>query len=228
MEEQKTLTHTSVMKAMDWAYDKAVNGISKFDSAETMANDFLKGSGTLRDKANRLIRWQNTKAGTAGFVLGLGGAITLPATIPLNITSVLYVQIRMIAAIAKMGGHNLHDDRVKSLVFCCLVSTSVNDVVKQTGIKIGEHLAKNAIKNISKETIKTINKKVGFRLLTKFGEKGVVNFGKLLPLIGGVVGGLFDGISTNIIGNVARDTFIPERKSKVESQIEEIQNLVQQ
>lgn len=210
MEKEKSLTQSTVMKAMDWAYDKAVNGISGLDSAEDMAADYLRGEGSLRDKANRLIRWQNTKAGTSGFVTGLGGLITLPVALPANITSVLYVQIRMIAAIAKMGGYDLKDDRVKSLVYSCLVASSASDVIKQTGIAIGEKVAINAIKSMSAATIRQINNKVGFKLFTKFGEKGIINFGKAVPLLGGIVGGLFDTISTNTVGNVARDTFLPK------------------
>lgn len=114
MEKEKALTQSTIVKAMDWAYDKAVAGIGGFDSAEDIAADYLKQNGSLRDKANSLIRWQNAKVGTSGFVTGL---ITLPVSLPANITSVLYVQIRMIAAIAKMGGYDLKDDRVKSLVF---------------------------------------------------------------------------------------------------------------
>ena len=208
--EKKSLTQSTIVKAMDWAYDKAVAGIGGFDSAEDIAADYLKQNGSLRDKANSLIRWQNAKAGASGFVTGLGGLITLPVTLPANITSVLYVQIRMIAAIAKMGGYDLKDDRVKSLVFCCLVASSASDVLKQTGIAIGNKLALNAIKNISGATLKQINQKVGFKLFTKFGEKGLVNFGKAIPLLGGVVGALFDVFSTNTIGNVARDTFLPK------------------
>lgn len=210
MEKEIALNQSTIVKAMDWAYDKAVAGIGGFDSAEDIAADYLKQNGSLRDKANSLIRWQNAKAGASGFVTGLGGLITLPVTLPANITSVLYVQIRMIAAIAKMGGYDLKDDRVKSLVFCCLVASSASDVVKQTGIAIGNKLVLNAIKNISGATLKQINQKVGFKLFTKFGGKGIVNLGKSLPLVGGLVGGVFDSLSTNTIGNVARNTFLPK------------------
>ena len=120
----------------------------------------------------------------------------------------MYVQIRMIAAIAHMGGYNLNDDRVKSLVFLCLTGNAAKDILKDVGIVVGKKLAENAINNISGKTIVAINKKVGFRLLTKFGEKGVINLGKAIPLLGGVVGATFDSVSTNTVGNIARDTFI--------------------
>ena len=202
------LTESKIMDVLNWSYDKAVQGVAGLDSAYDLADDYLKQEGSLHAQANSLIRWQNTKAGTSGFLTGLGGIITLPVAIPANVASVMYVQIRMIAAIAYMGGYNLNDDRVKSLVFLCLTGNAAKDILKDVGIVVGKKLAENAIKNISGKTIVAINKKVGFRLLTKFGEKGVINLGKAIPLLGGVVGATFDSVSTNTVGNIARDTFI--------------------
>ncbi|MEG1160310.1 MAG: EcsC family protein [Acidaminococcaceae bacterium] len=202
------LTENKIMDVLNWSYDKAVQGVAGLDSAYDLADDYLKQHGSLHDQANSLIRWQNTKAGTSGFLTGLGGIITLPVAIPANVASVMYVQIRMIAAIAHMGGYNLNDDRVKSLVFICLTGNAAKDILKDVGIVVGKKLAENAIKNISGKTIVAINRKVGFRLLTKFGEKGVINLGKAIPLLGGFVGATFDSVSTNTVGNIARDTFI--------------------
>ena len=53
-----------------------------------------------------------------------------------------------------------------------------------------------------------INQKVGFRLLTKFGEKGAVNLVKMLPLVGGVIGGGIDIVGTKIIANKAYSVFV--------------------
>jgi hypothetical protein len=136
--------------------------------------------------------------------------MTLPIAIPANITSVLYVQIRMIAAIAKLGGYDLKDDKVKTMIYACLVANSAKDVLKDIGIAVGNKLAMNAVKSISGKTIAEINKRVGFKLLTKMGEKGVVNLGRAVPLLGGVIGGSFDAYTTNLVGNVARDTFTPK------------------
>ena len=203
-----SLNESKIMDVLNWSYQKVVQGVAGLDSAYDLAEDYMKGNDSLYDQVNSLIRWQNTKAGTSGFLTGLGGIITLPIAIPANVASVMYVQIRMIAAIAHMGGHNLNDDRVKSLVFVCLTGNAAKDILKDVGIVVGKKLAENAIKNISGKTITAINQKVGFRLLTKFGEKGVVNLGKTIPLLGGIVGATFDSVSTNTVGNIARDTFI--------------------
>lgn len=178
------LNESKIMQTIDWAYEKATNGVVGLDSASELAADYLKQEGTLIEQVDSLIRWQNTKAGTSGFLSGLGGLVTMPITIPANITSVMYVQIRMIAAIAHMGGHDLKDDRVKSLIYACLTGNAAKDIFKDMGIVIGRKLATNAIKNISRKTITAINQKVGFKLLTKFGEKGVINLGKAVPILG--------------------------------------------
>lgn len=202
------ISQEKIEQALDWAYEKSVNGVVGLDSAFELAESYMKGNDPRINQVNSLIRFQNTKAATSGFLSGLGGLITLPVALPANITSVLYVQIRMIAAIAHMGGHNIKDDRVKTLVYSCLVANSAKDVAKSVGITVGGKLATNAIKAIPGKTLIEINKRVGFRLLTKFGEKGVINLGKAIPLLGGLIGGSFDAYATNKVGNVARDTFI--------------------
>ncbi|NVP02925.1 EcsC family protein [Photobacterium damselae subsp. damselae] len=204
------ITENKIMQVLDWTYDKAVNGITGLDSAVDLAQSYMKNGGSLVEQANSLIRWQNTKAGTSGFLSGLGGIVIMPVSIPANITSVMYVQVRMIAAIAYLGGYDLKDDRVKAMVYACLTGNAAKDVLKDIGIVVGKKMAENAIKNISGKTISQINKAVGFRLFTKFGQTGVCNLGKMIPLIGGVVGATFDSVTTNQIGNIARRVFIEQ------------------
>jgi hypothetical protein len=204
----KSLSHSSIMKVLDWAYEKTLDGVSGLDTVDEMADKFMMQAGTLHEKANSLIRWQNAKAGTSGFITGLGGLITLPVAIPANLASVLFIQIRMIAAIARMGGYDLRDDKVKTLVYVCLAGNFAKDIIQETGIMIGTKLTARVIESVSERSLLAINQRVGFRLLTKYGEKGAINIGKVVPLIGGVIGGTVDLVATNCIGNTARKIFI--------------------
>lgn len=206
------ITESQIQKALDFAYDLAVNGGAGLDSAIELAESYKKFD-CIHDQCNSLIRWQNTKAGTSGFVTGLGGLIFMPITLPANITSVLYVQIRMIAAIAYLAGYDLKDDKVKTMVYVCLVGNGAMEILKNIGVEVGKKVATNALKNVSGKVITQINQKVGFRLVTKFGEKGVINLGKAIPILGGVIGGTVDSISTNIVGNTARDIFVGEKNT---------------
>jgi hypothetical protein len=205
---KNNLSENIIMKTLDFAYEKAVNGIPGLDSAQEMAENYMAKGGKKIDMANSLIRWQNTKAGTSGFLTGLPGLIAMPITLPANIASVLYVQVRMIAALAHLGGHDVKDDKVKSLVYLCMAGNGAKDLVKDLGIIIGKKVANQSVNNISAKTISAINQKVGFRLLTKFGQKGAINIGKAIPILGGLIGGTFDVVATNTIGNIARNTFV--------------------
>ena len=205
------LDATTVGKALDLAYDKAVDGIPGvpgLESAEGLAEDYLNDSGSLEDQVDALIRYQVLKATTSGFVTGLGGALTLPVTIPANLASVMYVQLQMVAAIACMGGHDVRDDRVRTICYACLCGNAAVDILKGAGITIGKKLTEQAIKQLSFEVIKKINQAVGFRMITKFGQTGAINLGKAVPLVGGVIGGTFDGTTTYTIGRVAKNLFV--------------------
>ena len=197
-----------IEKMLDWAYEKSLDGIPGMDSAYEMAENFLSKHDTADKAIDSLIRWQNTKAATSGFLTGLGGIIVLPITLPANIASVMYVQVRMIAAIAHMKGYDLKDDQVKTFVFVCLTGKSASDILKTAGIKLGNAFAKQGVIKIPGKVILAINQKVGFRLLTKFGEKGVINLGKAIPIAGGVIGGAVDGIGTGVIGKTAKKVFV--------------------
>ena len=202
------ITQEKIIEALQWTYDKAVNGVMGTDSAEELAAEYSMQDGTLVEKVDSLIRWQNTKAGAAGFVTGLGGFATMPVTIPANLASVLYVQIRMIAAIAKMGGHDLKSDKIRTLVLACLAGDGTMEILRDVGIQAGKKAAQIAINKISGAVITKINQAVGFRLVTKAGSTGVVNLTKMVPFLGGVIGAAFDATVTNMIGNAARDIFI--------------------
>jgi hypothetical protein len=206
---QKVINHPSIMKLLDWTYEKAIHGFPGLNSASELALTYMEQEGTLREKADSLIRWQNAKSGASGFVTGIGGLITLPVSIPANLASVLFVQVRMIAAIAYMGGHDLRDDKVKTLVYICLAGNVAKDLLQETGIIIGTRLTAQVVKSISEKSLIAINERVGFRLLATYGSKGIISLGKAVPLVGGLIGGGIDIFATNMIGNMARNAFIP-------------------
>ncbi|MCM0582665.1 EcsC family protein [Weissella diestrammenae] len=200
------ISEETMSQALDWAYDKTLNGIPGQKSIDDLIDDYLSkyDKETAIDK---LISYQTTKAAVSGFVTGFGGVITMPVTIPANITTVILFQMRMIAAIAKIRGYNLNSDQVQTFVYATLAGTSVADMMKKSGIVIGNKLAINVVKKIPGKTLTKINQAVGFRLATKFGTKGVVNLGKMVPVLGAGIGGVFDMTTTRTIAKYAKQTF---------------------
>lgn len=155
-----------------------------------------------------MINNQVMKCATSGFITGFGGLITLPVSIPANIGSVLYVQMRMIACTAYMAGYDLNSDQTQTFVYACLAGVAVSKVVKQFGIKFGVKLATGMVKKVPGKLLVKINQAVGFRLVTKFGTKGLVNLGKMVPGVGAVIGGGLDLAETRLIGKRAYKWFM--------------------
>lgn len=205
----EVLTQEQIMKILDGIYGKTLNGIPKIsESVDVMANDYLSKNPSTAVAAKKMLNNQIVKCTTSGFITGFGGVITLPITLPANVTSVLYVQMRMIACVAYMGGYDIKSDQVQTLVYACLAGVAVADIIKQTGVKFGLKFGKSLINKIPGKTLTKINQKVGFRFITKFGSKGVVNLGKAVPVVGAVIGGGMDLVETKVIANRAYKWFI--------------------
>jgi hypothetical protein len=90
-----------------------------------------------------------------------------------------------------------------------LVGDSFKEVLKEAGIKVGNQIGKQLIAKIPGKFLIEINKKVGYRLITKAGEKGIVNLTKLIPIAGGFIGGSFDAVACRTVGKTARTIFCP-------------------
>ena len=206
--QKKEFTQQDIMQALDWCYGKAVNGLGNISpSVDKFAANYLEKNQNAEAAAQSMIKYQIAKCTTSGFVTGLGGLITLPVAVPVNLSSVLYVQLRMIACIAYMAGYDVKSDQVQTLVYACLAGISVGEVLKQVGVKVGEKIAVGAVKKIPGAVLTKINQRVGFRLLTKFGSKGVINIGKAVPVIGGVITGGMDLVETKFIADRAYKMF---------------------
>lgn len=171
-----TLSNNLWSDIMDWAYDKALKGGAGMDKASVLAMRFSYPSMTLNEQVDALIRRQKILAGSTGFLTGLGGLMAMPFTIPVNFASVLYIQLRMIAAIAYMGGYDLDDKKVKTMIIGCMAGNAVKDI--------------------------------GLTVLKKTKGRTLVNFGKSIPLAGGIIGGSVDILTTTLVGRIARNTFI--------------------
>jgi len=200
----------AVMKSLDWAYGAAMNAPPGGQSAQEMAADYLsKNRGDRESAVRSLVKFQLTKAAVSGFVTGLGGVMTLPVAIPVNLASVLYFQIRMVGAIALINGYDLRSDQVQTCAYACIAGSMVSDLAKEAGVQTSTKIANTLVRKIPGAALRRINKRVGFRLVTKFGAKGSINLIRMVPFAGGLVGAALDVATTKLIAKTARKTFKP-------------------
>lgn len=205
--DERSTALQAFLSGLDWVYDKAVNGVPGTDNVQELVASYLQDGKSSEEVIDELINWQIGKASAAGFVSNLGGLITLPVALPANLAVVLFIQVRMIAAIAMIRGYDLRSDQVRTLCSACLAGSAVTDILKDVGIQIGTKLTQQAIMQIAGATLIRINQAVGFRLITKAGATGVVNLTKIVPFLGGFVGGAIDGLTTAAIGASAKSVF---------------------
>lgn len=218
----KKINQEEIMNLLDSLYSKSIGGIDKVSPPiEILADDYLSKSSRVELAAKNFITFQIAKCTTSGFLAGLGGLITLPVAIPANISSVLYVQMRMIACLAYMGGYDTNSDQVQTLVYVCLAGIGIDQILKNVGIQFGSKFMMSMVKKIPGTVLTKINQKVGFRFLTKFGSKGLINIGKAIPLVGGVIGGGFDLVETKIIADRAYKLFIKGDISVLSDDVDE-------
>lgn len=207
--KQTVFTQEQVMQLLDKLYAQCLDGIPKVSPPiSELANDYLEKHGSVYTAANSFVDYQVAKCTTSGFLTGIGGLITLPVAIPANISSVLYVQMRMIACLAYMGGYDVGSDQVQTLVYACLAGAAVNQLLKQAGIQFGNKFAVAMVRKIPGSVLTKINQKIGFRFITKFGSTGIINLGKAIPFVGGVIGGGMDFAETRVIADRAYKLFI--------------------
>lgn len=156
----------------------------------------------------RIVRESIAAAGTTGFVTGLGGFMTMPVTIPANLAGTAMINARMVAAIAECRGWETTDPAVQQLVLLLIVGESATAALHAVGVRMGSELTKQVIKKVPVEAVRALNRKVGFMLLAKYGTKrSVLTLVKVVPFVGGVVGGSVDAGFTRAIASAAKKAF---------------------
>ncbi len=201
---------SKMLQVMDWAFDKANGNIPGFGTSQEMAQKYLDKYGSVHAAIDHLVNWQITSAATAGFVTNLGGLATMPITLPANVAGVMAIQLRMIGAIAELGGFHENSEEKKTGMYLCLLGSQANNVLAQTASQFAVKFATASLKKLPSTMLTKINQQIGFRLFTKFGEKGLVNLHKAIPVLGGIIGGSVDAFSTYAIAKAAKAMFLDE------------------
>ena len=204
-------TAASANRLVAYLLDKGLGGVPPLSSAENLATEYLidQGYETHDERVDSLINWETTKNFTSGFITGLGGFVTLPVAIPSALGASWLIQARMAGAIARIYGHDLGEDRVRTMVLMSLAGDVARKAMEDVGINLGSKLPNRAIKQVPGRALVEVNKRIGLQLLTKAGGRSVAQLPKLIPVVGGVVGGAFDAVVCRMVGRTAKSLFRP-------------------
>jgi uncharacterized protein (DUF697 family) len=191
----------------------AIDGYGRLPSAKSAAARHLqKQAGSADEAISSIIDHHVRLASAQGFVTNIGGLAMLPVAIPANITGVATVQVRMVAAIAHLRGYDLNDNRVRTALVMCLMG----------GEQVAEHIAEGTLPTsplavatapiFDPELDRLVAEEVLTDLAARIGGKNVaLAIVKRVPLMGGGVSAVMDGIATYQIGRYASGELVRRR-----------------
>jgi hypothetical protein len=192
-----------VRRILNWGVD----GLGPIQGARAVAEEHLGQHVDPEVAIQRLVATHVRTVGVTGFATGFGGIATFPVTIPTDVAVLYAMSARCAAAVAHLRGYDVHSEEVRSVVLLTLLGSAGAGVAAEVGAQIGTKAAMAALKRVPGRTLIAINKKVGFRLLTKFGQKGVVNLVKFVPVAGGAVGATVNVAAMKTTARYALENF---------------------
>ena len=189
--------------------DTGLDGRGPLSSAREVADEALAKAGGDREQAiNRLARSTVLTGGVGGFVTGLGGFVTMPVSLPVNVAEFYLQAVRMVGGIASLRGYDVAEPRVRTAVLLTLVGSDSEEVLAKAGMATaGSRVTSYALKGLPPAALMVVNKAVGFRLMRGVSEKLLSRFGRGIPLAGGLVGAGIDGFMMKKIADHAMQEF---------------------
>lgn len=183
-------------------YALAVEGTAITDSATMLADSYRQPGKSPRDVAESLVMYESLKACGSGFTCGLAGSALLPLSVTADVCSSLFIQMRLCAAVAIIGGHDTADPRVRLLCWGALAGDACSDAI--SGI-IARLLTRALDLPQAETALLTV---VRDALLLKSSHV-LLRESLLLPLLGGVINGGAAWLITRLTGQLAIHLFIP-------------------
>lgn len=215
-------TSGKLVASISKVLDVGIEGKGPFDSAHEIAAAALRKHQTPAKATDAIVKQHLALAVGNGFVTGLGGFVTLPVALPINVTGFYVFATRMSAAIAEVHGHDVRAPQVRSAVLLSLAGAEASTILAKAGMvsptgKVTSLLAQR----LPGPALMVLNKAVAFRILSTSGKSVLSRFGRGVPLVGGFIGAGLDGYLLHGIAENARREFALDGPARIGAQAEE-------
>lgn len=188
--------------------DVGIDGLGPIDSVARVVDEALEEArGDAETAITRIVRSHIRMGAAGGFLTGIGGFVTMIASMPANIAGFYVLATRMVGSIAQIRGYDLTRPEVRTAVLLTLVGADAQDLLAKAGVVGTGKLASVAMQRLPKAAVMIINKGVGFKLATQLGSKSLSRLGRFVPVVGGGIGAGVDGFLMNRIADHARREF---------------------
>ncbi|WP_018665768.1 TerB family tellurite resistance protein [Bacteroides gallinarum] len=182
-------TCAALETSLNWAYDQTLSNDMPLGLANAiqLSEEYRLTSKSITEASNNLIKYELPKISGIGLLTSLGGFWSLPA----NVASVFFLQLRLVNAIACLAGRDPEDEEVKQLAFISLLGAQASSVAKKKMLEGG---------------LKSLLPKIAEKLAPKMlGTSGLL---KCIPVVSGVIGSSLDALITYSIVKAAQNLFL--------------------
>jgi len=185
-----------------------LDGAGPLESARVVADQARRRNDSVEQAIDGVVRSHVHGGRLGGFVTGLGGFVTMPIALPVNVFEFYVQATRMVGAIAALRGYDLDEPRIRTAVLLTLIGSKSDDVLAKAGLSTGgSRVTALALRRLPPAALLVVNKAVGFRLIRGVGERVLSRLGRGIPLAGGLVGAGIDGYMMGRIAEHARQEF---------------------
>lgn len=192
--------------------DLAIDGAASLPGAKVVAARQLQKHPNTDEAIDAVITSHIALASTSGFLSNVGGLLVTAITMPINLVGLAVLQTRMVAAIAHLRGYDIEDTRVRTAILMCLMGGEELSRLVDKGKLPGAPLLVATAPIANPDLYEVVSERVVTTLLTTHGGKSVgVLATKRIPIIGGGIGAVFDGIATRQVGSFARHELVQRR-----------------
>jgi uncharacterized protein (DUF697 family) len=151
-----------------------------------------------RDKMANNVIYQSTLWSVGnGISNGLLGIVGIPGDVAIT----LYSQVKLTSALFTIYGIDITSHSTQPLVLAAAAGVSVSELANKLGTKAAQQAIQKALMSVPGKTFTEINKTLGIKLISKAGEKTLLNVAKIVPFIGSAVGGTINGVMMNACGH---------------------------
>ncbi|MDH5559515.1 MAG: EcsC family protein [Deltaproteobacteria bacterium] len=197
------------IKLLNQLLDYGIEGFGPICGAKKLAEGYTVNADHKNKLASieALIKKEELKNFTSGFLTSVGGIITLPVTIPASIGINWILQIRMVAAMAYIGGFDIDEPGVRITIALCILGKKGKEIINAHPSEIAGLLQTGGITHFPRNTILILNQTIAMRLMRVATQKGFTRLSKAIPLLGGLVGGALDYHSCHETSQFAKELF---------------------
>jgi hypothetical protein len=185
---------SAVGRVVQMLMDTGLDGRGPLRPAQSVADAASRRTSDPEEAVERVVRMHVVGGAVGGFATGLGGFVTMPVALPVNVAEFYVQATRMVGAIATLRGYDVHDPEVRTAVLLTLVGSKADEVLARAGLATGGGaITKLALGKLPPAALMVVNKAVGFRLMRGVFERVFSRLGRGVPFLGGVIGAVVDG-----------------------------------